>query len=46
MLVGGVIALIFGVAAERKSLESITSPLSVVGPGKQASGPGKAGPGN
>jgi len=46
MLVGGVVALIFGVAAERKSLESITSPLSVVGPGKQASGPGKAGPGN
>ena len=34
MIVGGVVALIFGVDAERKSLESITSPLSVVPPGK------------
>jgi len=32
MLVGGVIAFVFGVAAERKSLEAITSPLSVVKP--------------
>lgn len=30
MLVGGVIALVFGVAAERQSLEAITDPLSVV----------------
>jgi MFS family permease len=30
MFVGGLIALIFGVDAERKSLEAITSPLSVV----------------
>jgi MFS family permease len=30
MLVGGVIALIFGVDAERKSLETITNPLSAV----------------
>jgi hypothetical protein len=30
MLVGGVIALIFGVDAARKSLETITTPLSVV----------------
>nr|WP_119869207.1 MFS transporter [Frondihabitans sp. 762G35] len=30
MIVGGVIALIFGVDAERRSLESITEPLSVV----------------
>jgi MFS family permease len=32
MIVGGVIALIFGVDAARKSLETITSPLSVVKP--------------
>ena len=31
MIVGGVIALIFGVSAERKSLETITAPLSQVG---------------
>jgi len=30
MLVGGLIALIFGVDAERKSLETITNPLSAV----------------
>jgi MFS family permease len=30
MFIGGLIALIFGVDAERKSLETITSPLSVV----------------
>jgi MFS family permease len=30
MFVGGLVALIFGVDAERKSLETITSPLSVV----------------
>jgi MFS family permease len=30
MFVGGLIALIFGVDAERKSLETITNPLSVV----------------
>ena len=30
MFVGGVIAFIFGVDAERKSLETVTSPLSVV----------------
>ena len=38
MLVGGVIAFVFGVSAERKSLESITSPLSVVPPGKGGGG--------
>ena len=38
MLVGGVIAFVFGVSAERKSLESITSPLSVVTPGKPGGG--------
>jgi hypothetical protein len=36
MLVGGVIALVFGVDAARKSLESITTPLSVVPPSKQS----------
>jgi MFS family permease len=30
MFIGGLIALIFGVDAERKSLETITSPLSVI----------------
>ncbi|NEM91487.1 MFS transporter [Galbitalea soli] len=30
MIVGGVVALIFGVNAERQSLESVTEPLSVV----------------
>ena len=30
MFVGGLIALIFGVDAERKSLETITNPLSAV----------------
>ena len=34
MVVGGLIALIFGVDAERKSLEDITEPLSVVREGK------------
>jgi hypothetical protein len=32
MIVGGVVAFIFGVDAERKSLEAITSPLSAVNP--------------
>ncbi|HEX4057575.1 MAG TPA: MFS transporter [Galbitalea sp.] len=31
MVIGGVIALIFGVDAARKGLEAVTSPLSVVG---------------
>ena len=31
MIVGGVVALIFGVDAARKGLEAVTSPLSVVG---------------
>jgi MFS family permease len=35
MLVGGVIALIFGVDAARKSLETITTPLSVVPASKE-----------
>ncbi|MEA9985091.1 MFS transporter [Subtercola sp. RTI3] len=30
MIVGGIVALVFGVDAERRSLESITRPLSVV----------------
>jgi MFS family permease len=30
MIIGGVVALIFGVAAERKGLEAITEPLSIV----------------
>jgi MFS family permease len=33
MIVGGIIALIFGVDAARKGLETVTSPLSVVKPG-------------
>jgi MFS family permease len=37
MIAGGIVALIFGVDAARKPLESITSPLSVVG---SDSGPG------
>jgi MFS family permease len=32
MIIGGVVAFIFGVDAERRSLESITSPLSTVNP--------------
>jgi hypothetical protein len=31
MILGGVIAIFFGVAAEGKSLEDIASPLSTVG---------------
>lgn len=34
MLAGGIVAFIFGVNAERKPLEAITSPLSAVSPGK------------
>lgn len=30
MILGGVIALLFGVDAERRSLEDITEPLSTV----------------
>ncbi|KZX22150.1 hypothetical protein EV639_10949 [Rathayibacter tanaceti] len=30
MILGGVIALIYGVDAERRSLESITEPMSTV----------------
>jgi MFS family permease len=33
MIVGGVIALIFGVSAERKGLEAVTEPLSLVSAG-------------
>jgi MFS family permease len=33
MVVGGVVALVFGVAAERKSLEDIAAPLNAVGRG-------------
>lgn len=45
MIVGGVIALIFGVDAERRSLESITDPLSKVearADGTSGTGRGKA----
>jgi MFS family permease len=35
MIVGGVIALIFGVSAERKGLEAVTEPLSVVSGGNK-----------
>jgi MFS family permease len=46
MIAGGVIALIFGVDAARKSLETITSPLSVVkGPGSPTSDSSHTGPG-
>ncbi|MFT4122698.1 MAG: MFS transporter [Microbacteriaceae bacterium] len=31
MLVGGIVAFVFGVDAERKSLEEITEPISIVG---------------
>ena len=34
MILGGLIALIFGVDAARKSLEDITEPLSIVREGK------------
>ncbi|WP_181435351.1 MFS transporter [Curtobacterium sp. MCBD17_013] len=37
MVLGGVIALIFGVDAARKGLESVTQPLSVVGGGARTS---------
>ena len=30
MIIGGIVALIFGVDAERKSLETVTAPLSLV----------------
>jgi MFS family permease len=35
MILGGLIALIFGVDAARKSLEDITEPLSIVRDGKR-----------
>jgi hypothetical protein len=31
MILGGVIAVIFGTDAERKSLETVSAPLSLVG---------------
>ena len=37
MVVGGIVAWIFGVDAERRSLEDITGPLSVVRKGEHAS---------
>ncbi len=43
MAAGGIIALIFGVNAERQSLESIADPLSKVGGGNE--GAGRAGAG-
>jgi MFS family permease len=41
MILGGIIALIFGVDAERQSLEAVTEPLSVVGASGHA-GAGKS----
>jgi hypothetical protein len=36
MLVGGLVAAAFGVDAERKSLEDVARPLSMVTPAKSA----------
>ena len=41
MIVGGVVAIFFGVAAEGKSLEDVATPLSVIGkPSEASSGTG------
>ena len=43
MAAGGIIALIFGINAERQSLESIADPLSKVGGGNEGAGQAGAG---
>ncbi len=40
MIVGGLVAFIFGVDAERKSLETVTDPLSIVREDGEEKGPG------
>ena len=43
MILGGIVEIVFGIAAEGKSLEDITKPLTSVTPDKPAEQPAGAG---